>query len=506
MTYQYDNVNRVLDVNANRGTTPIADYAYQRDQIGRVTTLTELSGRVVTYAYSVPGRLVNETITGEPHGINGSIGYTHDAAGNRLTRTSTVGPVTGQTFAYDANDRITTETFDLNGNTLTGFDGETFEYDFENRLVAIGTGAVGLSYDGDGAILSRMESGTKTSYLVDSSNPTGYSQVLEELVGSVVSKTFTYGRMALRSGGQSYVADGHSNVRIATDASGQAINESSYEAFGAPLGHAVETGALGYIGERTEGRLIYARARHYRTDVGAFLGSDSMAGDARRTASLHRRLYSAGEPVNRVDRNGYLFDELVALVDSVLNPSASGGVTRIETLFTPMSGVEYGGLVPLAEKNPTVIDLTRATDTAASLASNQIWSLPMVQYANSGGLEVAGRMLWLPGTGVAYSRPQTTTSNIGKTNFGALPGMAEFPGFLEVGDYHTHPLDFHYKDDNGQDVWLSPACGASTLYDVPSEKLKQAKAAPELGWRSYILCDSGRVMRQTGDDDVLVKE
>ena len=66
MTYSYDNVNRVLDVAANRGTTPIADYAYTRDTIGRVTTLAELSGRVVTYGYSVPGRLVNETITGEP--------------------------------------------------------------------------------------------------------------------------------------------------------------------------------------------------------------------------------------------------------------------------------------------------------------------------------------------------------------------------------------------------------------------------------------------------------
>ena len=50
MTYTYDNVNRVLDVTAHRGTTPIADYAYTRDTIGRVTTLAELGGRTVRTA------------------------------------------------------------------------------------------------------------------------------------------------------------------------------------------------------------------------------------------------------------------------------------------------------------------------------------------------------------------------------------------------------------------------------------------------------------------------
>ncbi|MGB2603884.1 MAG: hypothetical protein WBC78_09825 [Candidatus Sulfotelmatobacter sp.] len=32
-----------------------------------------------------------------------------------------------------------------------------------------------------------------TKYLVDTLNPTGYSQVLDELVAGVVQKTYTYG-------------------------------------------------------------------------------------------------------------------------------------------------------------------------------------------------------------------------------------------------------------------------------------------------------------------------
>jgi len=129
MTYAYDSANRVLDVSAKRGATDIAGYAYLRDGIGRVTRLTELSGRVVTYGYSTAGRLINETVAGEPHGINGSISYTHDAVGNRLTRTSTLGPIGGQAFVYDANDRIAAETYDSNGNVLAS-DGDVFQREF----------------------------------------------------------------------------------------------------------------------------------------------------------------------------------------------------------------------------------------------------------------------------------------------------------------------------------------------------------------------------------------
>ena len=303
MTYAYDNVNRVLDVNATRGTTPIADYAYQRDQIGRVATLTELSGRVVTYGYSVPGRLVNETITGEPHGINGSIGYTHDAVGNRLTRTSTVGPVAGQAFAYDANDRITTETYDLNGNTLQA-EGDSFAYDFADRLVGIGSG-VGIAYDGIGDLLWRSEGGVSVGYLVDDSNPTGWSQVVEEVVGGAVSKRYSFGRTPLRSGGQSYVADGHTDVRLLTDSSGTVSDEYDYEAFGVGTrtsGSSVNP--LRYTGERAEaGDLTFFRARHMKKGTGRFLNPDP--------SRAERNLYSFAQmsPGVLFDRSGLLAEE-----------------------------------------------------------------------------------------------------------------------------------------------------------------------------------------------------
>jgi len=44
-------------------------------------------------------------------------------------------------FGYDADDRLTTDSYDANGNTI-GSGGLTYSYDFENHLIQQG-GAAG---------------------------------------------------------------------------------------------------------------------------------------------------------------------------------------------------------------------------------------------------------------------------------------------------------------------------------------------------------------------------
>lgn len=74
--------------------------------------------------------------------------YTLDPAGNRLTRSSTLAVLQSQSLSYDANDRLASDTFDDNGNTVVS-NGVSLTYDFEDRLVGNSTG-VGIVYDGDG--------------------------------------------------------------------------------------------------------------------------------------------------------------------------------------------------------------------------------------------------------------------------------------------------------------------------------------------------------------------
>jgi hypothetical protein len=48
-------------------------------------------------------------------------------------------------------------------------------------------------YDGDGNRVAKTVGGVTTRYLVDDLDPTGYAQVVEEVVGGLVQRTYTYG-------------------------------------------------------------------------------------------------------------------------------------------------------------------------------------------------------------------------------------------------------------------------------------------------------------------------
>jgi len=67
-------------------------------------------------------------------------------------------------FFYDANDRLTTDLYDNDGNTVSS-GGIQDVYDFENHLIQ--HGAVAIVYDGDGNRVSETVGGVTTNYLVD---------------------------------------------------------------------------------------------------------------------------------------------------------------------------------------------------------------------------------------------------------------------------------------------------------------------------------------------------
>ncbi len=142
--------------------------------------VSELIGRVVAYIYDDLCRLTRESVTADPHGKNGQVDYTYDAVGNRLSRSSTLPGVTGSTSAYDANDRLLSDTYDNNSNTIAS-GGNQDVYDFQDHLVSRNNGQIQVIYDGDGNRVSKTIGGVTTWYLVDTNNLTGYAQVVEEL-------------------------------------------------------------------------------------------------------------------------------------------------------------------------------------------------------------------------------------------------------------------------------------------------------------------------------------
>ena len=314
-TYNYNSTNRLTDLTIGKTTTTLNSYDYTLDPTGRRLSATERSGRSVTYAYDEIYRLINESITGDANpAANGTITYGYDAVGNRQSRTSNIAAVPSQTFNYDANDRLSVDTYDANGNTLTS-SGSTFTYDFENRIKSVNGGAVTIVYDGDGNRVAKTVGGVTTRYLVDDLNPTGFAQVVEEIVGGQVQRQYTYGNTLISQnqliGGvwtaSFYGFDGHGSVRMLTDKDGVVTDTFDYDAFGNLISRQGSTpNNYLYSGEQFDPDLgiYFQRARYYNQERGRFLSMDPFAGFIDEPDSLHKYLYVGNDPVNLIDPSG----------------------------------------------------------------------------------------------------------------------------------------------------------------------------------------------------------
>jgi RHS repeat-associated protein len=279
-------------------------------------TSTDVTGRTAAYSYDAASRLTSETITADPRGagFNGALTYVVDGAGNRLSRTSTLVALGAQSFTYNANDEVSTDTYDANGNTLTS-DGHTYAYDFEDRLISKDGGAVTITYDCDGNRVAKTVGGVTTRYLVEDLNPTGYLQVLEEIVAGTTETRYTYGTnvvsqtraISTMPATNYYGYDAHGNVTFLTDASGAVTDSYDYDAWGLI---AARTGGTTnsrlYVGEDFDAELglINLRARQYKASTGRFLTLDPLPGVAKEPASFNKYNYAQSDAVNRVDPSG----------------------------------------------------------------------------------------------------------------------------------------------------------------------------------------------------------
>jgi RHS repeat-associated protein len=347
-TYGYDTRNRLtnLGVNGTVAGAPgaIASYAYKLDASGHRTGVTELSGRTGSYGYDNLYRLTSEAIAGDPNAVNGAVSYVYDSVGNRTQKTSTLPGYPGGLMNYNANDQLSTDTYDADGNA-TASNGNGYVYDFENHLVQ--QGGISIVYDGDGNRVSKTAGGVTTKYLVDTQNPTGYAQVVyETFTGGTgareLTHSYVYGLERVSeqriyfTGSQSltqyiyYVYDGHGSVRALTDPTGTVTDTYDYDAFGNLL-HQTGTTPNNYLysGEQFDPDLgfYYNRARYLNVSTGRFWSMDSYEGNDQEPLSLHKYLYASASPVNRVDPDGN---------DDLAEVSAAQGISEeLDTQVSP---------------------------------------------------------------------------------------------------------------------------------------------------------------------------
>jgi RHS repeat-associated protein len=318
--------------------------------------MTELRARMSSYGYDNLYRLTSETIASDPYSVNGLVSYTYDPVGNRTQKTSTLPGMPGTASSYNANDQLATDTYDAEGNT-TASNGKGYVYDFENHLIQ--QGSINIVYDGDGNRVSKTIGGTTISYLVDTQNPTGYAQVIQENYnfsgnpGTTfeITHSYVYGleRISERRyyflnnvstySNAYYVYDGHRSVRALTDQTGTVTDTYDYDAFGNMI-HSTGSTPNNYLfaGEQYDPdlNLYYNRARYLNVATGRFWTVDRDEGDEESPISLHKYLYAIADPVDGRDPSG--FDDLAEV-------SAAEGIQQsLQNLSLPNFVRAYTGI------------------------------------------------------------------------------------------------------------------------------------------------------------------
>src|SRR5204863_3823956 len=140
-------------------------------------------------------------------------------------------------------------------------------------------GQARLVYDGEGNRVTKIVGSVTTKYLVDDLNPTGYAQVIEEVVNGAVQRKYTYGNSRLSQNQlisstwtpSFYGYDGMGSVRLLTDSTGTVTDTYDYDAWGSAVNGTGSTPNLYlYQGEQYDADLglCYLRARYFNPLTG----------------------------------------------------------------------------------------------------------------------------------------------------------------------------------------------------------------------------------------------
>ena len=312
IVYTFDSADRLTNI--TQGTQSVT-IAY--DNADRRTTLTLPNGVVTSYGYDNADELTSLTYKTSSGTTLGSIAYTYDVAGQRVTGSSGFGsdllptPSTG-TNTFDLNNRQTvwngfTLGYDINGDPTSNAStspSTTYTFDVRHRLTQIMQGSSTLAsfnYDALGRRTAKTIGSTTTSFLYDGMNPVQETQggtTNAILTGLGIDDRFTRQEAA---GTRYFLTDALGSTVALTDGSQVMQQTYSYEPYGEVAQTGSSTNPYQFTSRENDGLgLYFYRARYYSPALKRFISEDPMG----LAAGLNSYGYVSDSPTNFRDPLG----------------------------------------------------------------------------------------------------------------------------------------------------------------------------------------------------------
>lgn len=370
ITLGYDQVNRLTSV-AGFG----ASSAFQYDSASRISGQTNANNTGHGYRYDLQDNLLALTIGGvksstsieltNPIQFAYSRNPTGQVASKQCNLESLMWEPTvdklvsyGTANSFNQYPSVGANSFSYNLDGCLTSDGvNSYTYDSENRLLSVSgpSGNVTFKYDPFGRLIRKISSTSSVQYYYSGPNR------VEEVVSSTGSRSAAYVYSALdscvftinASSLPNYLHyDETGSVILVSDAVGQAVQKTVYDAWGTRKAGSFSALSIGFTGQfyAEEAGLYYYKARFYSPDLGRFLQPDP---DPSADTNLYNYVYN--DPSNLTDPFGlnpfllgastFSFGGLFSSVNSYLGPLYAG-FAGLPFFFGGFSG--FGALSPAA--------------------------------------------------------------------------------------------------------------------------------------------------------------
>lgn len=314
-SHQYQSITR-----DKPGSSETTQYGF--DAYDRLETISEDSGKTITYQYDDFGNRTDKIIQ---HGAtNQHYRYNYHPNSNRLyliTLAQNNTTTTVETLYYDDAGRITSRTHKDKGTTIYGYDDRGLLTQVTLNKDTTQESSIGYTYDAFGVrkrkTVTQGATSTTTHYV--SAQLFGFPRVLLEYsdnAGSLgdVQASYVYGgsRQLMESNGTQDLYKLHDgivgSVTHALDGNGVVKNEYGYDAFGNQSQITTTQGLqhYGYTGEEygIDSGLVYLRARYYDPGLGRFISADPYWGRLEEPVTQNRYIYVHNNPLMFVDPSG----------------------------------------------------------------------------------------------------------------------------------------------------------------------------------------------------------